>query len=338
MVDASGPSALAPLGSSMGTGGGHCWRYRQHPPGGLPSTSPTLVVAAVGHVVSTPQGGRYQRLQIRWWPLSDLSPAPPRGLTIDVSTLVVATAGPTASTPEGGRHRRLHLRWWPLSDLSLAPPRGPAIDVSNFDGGRCQTCHQHSLGGPPSTSSTSVVAAVGDTGSTPRGCHRRLQLRWWSLLDLPPAPPRGPAIAVSNFSGGRCWTYHQHSPVSPPSTSSTLVVAAVGDTDSTPRRPAIDIFNFGGGRCQRYWQHPPLAPHRCLQFQWWPLPEISAALLMGPAINVSNFGGGHYRIYRQHPLGDPPSMSSTSVVAAAGDTDSTPRRPAIDVFKFGSGH
>jgi hypothetical protein len=315
MVDASGPSALAPLGSSMGTGGGHCWRYRQHPPGGLPSTSPTLVVAAVGHVVSTPQGGRYQRLQIRWWPLSDLSPAPPRGLTIDVSTLVVATAGPTASTPEGGapstspssvvavvgpvastpqgtRHRRLQLRWWPLPDLPPTLPRGPAIDVFNFSGGRCRRYRQHPKG-VPSTSPTSVVVATGSSASTPQGSrHRCLQLQWWSLLDLPPA---------------------------------------------FPSESAIDVFNFGGGRCRRYRQHPQKARHRHIQFRWWPLPEILAA-----------------------PPSGPPSMSSISVVAAAGDIGSTPhgarhqrlqlrwwplpdlppappRGSTIDVFNFGGG-
>jgi hypothetical protein len=65
-------------------------------------------------------------------------------------------------------------------------------------------------------SSTVVVAAVGPPDSTPLGAyHRRLQLRWWPLPDLPTAPPRGPAIDVFNFDGD----------------------------------PAIDVFNFSGGRC-----------------------------------------------------------------------------------------
>jgi hypothetical protein len=67
--------------------------------------------------------------------------------------------------------------------------RGPAIDIFNFGGGRYRTCRQH----------------------LPGACHRRLQLRWWPLLDLPPATPRGP-----------------------PSTSLTSVVAAAGPTASTP--------------------------------------------------------------------------------------------------------
>jgi hypothetical protein len=53
-------------------------------------------------------------------------------------------------------------------DLSPSPPRGPAIDVFNFGGGQCGTYRQHLPGGPPSTSSTSVVAAVGTVASTPR--------------------------------------------------------------------------------------------------------------------------------------------------------------------------
>jgi hypothetical protein len=42
--------------------------------------------------------------------------------------------------------------------------------------------------------------------------HRHLpQLRWWLLLEILTAPPRGPAIDVFlNFSGGCCWTFRQH--------------------------------------------------------------------------------------------------------------------------------
>jgi hypothetical protein len=97
------------------------------------------------------------------------------------STSVVAAAGPADSNPQG-----------------------PAIDVSNFVGGRCRTCRQHPPGGPPSTSSTLVVVAAGPAASTPQGArHRRLQLQWWLLPDLPQAPPKGPAIDVSNSGGGR---------------------------------------------------------------------------------------------------------------------------------------
>jgi hypothetical protein len=63
--------------------------------------------------------------------------------------------------------------------------------------------------------------------------HRRLQLRWWPLPDLPPAPPRGPL-----------------------SMSSTLVVAAARPSASTPQGPTVDVFNFGGGRCRTCRQHP----------------------------------------------------------------------------------
>jgi hypothetical protein len=118
-------------------GGGCCRTCRQHP-----------------------QGARHRRLQLRWWPLSDMPPAPPGGPPSTSSTSVVATAEPAASTPRGGRHRCLQLRWWLLPDLPPAPPRGPAIDVFNFGGGRCRTCRQHPPGSPPSPSSTSVVAST----------------------------------------------------------------------------------------------------------------------------------------------------------------------------------
>jgi hypothetical protein len=136
-------------------------------------------------------------------------------------------------------------------------PRGPAIDVSNFSGGRCRTCRQH----------------------PPGGRHRRLQLRWWPLPDMPTAPSRGPAIDVSNFGGGCCRTCRQHPPGGPPSTSSTSMVAAVRHASSTPQG----------------------AYYRRLQLQWWLLPDLPAAPLKGPTIDVSNFAGGYCRTYRQHP-------------------------------------
>jgi hypothetical protein len=64
--------------------------------------------------------------------------------------------------------------------------------------------------GPPSTSSsTSVVVAARDTDSTPQGVrHRRLlQLWWWLLLNFGQHPPREPAIAFFNFCGGCCQRY-----------------------------------------------------------------------------------------------------------------------------------
>jgi hypothetical protein len=188
-VATTGPAASTPRGPTIDVSnfGGGCYRTcHQHPPGGLPSTSPTSMVAAAGPAASTPQGPtidvsnfsggcyrtcrhhpqgpRHQRLQLQWWPLPDLLLAPPRG----------------------GRHRRLQLRWWSLPDLSPAPPRGPGIDVSNFSGGRCRTCRRHPPGGPPSTSPILVVGVVGPAAST----------------------PQGPAIDVSNFwtsSSGTSW-------------------------------------------------------------------------------------------------------------------------------------
>jgi hypothetical protein len=102
--------------------------YRTHfiPPwtqGGSPSTSSTSVVSAVGPCCQHPQGARHRRLQLRWWPLSDLPPAPPRGPAIDVfnfgggrcQTLPLAP-------PKRARHRCVQLRWWPLLDLAASTP------------------------------------------------------------------------------------------------------------------------------------------------------------------------------------------------------------------------
>jgi hypothetical protein len=180
--------------------------------------------------------------------------APPRGPITDVFYVDSGHSqtfnSGTSWIPDGDR-------WWPLPEIPAAP-RGPAIDISNFGGDRCRTCRQHPPEGPPSTSPTSVVAAARPAASTSQGAHRRcLQLRWWPLLDLPPAPPGGP-----------------------PSMFSTLVVAAVGPAASTPqgachrrlqlrwwplsdlplappRGPAIDVSNFGGGRYRTCRQQLP---------------------------------------------------------------------------------
>jgi hypothetical protein len=62
-----------------------------------------------------------------------------------------------------------------------------------------------------------------------------------------------------NF-GGRCCRTSASSPRGPTinvTSSSTTVVAAVRNTDSTPRGPAIDVFfKFGGGCWQKYREHP----------------------------------------------------------------------------------
>jgi hypothetical protein len=89
--------------------------------------------------------------------------------------------------------------------------------------------------GPPLTSSTSVVATTRNPDSNPQGaCHRCIQHRWWPLLEILTAAPRGPAIDVFNIGGGRCQTSRQHPLGGPPSMSLALVVAATGPTARTP--------------------------------------------------------------------------------------------------------
>jgi hypothetical protein len=196
------------------------------------------------------------------------------------------------------------------------PPAGPAINVFNFGGGCCWTCRQHPPGGPPSTSSTLVVDAPGPTDSTPHEArHQRLQLRWWPLLEIPPAPPRGPAIYVFNFGDGHCrtWRWHpqgaaidisnigggrcqicqQHPPGGPPSTSPTPVVAAAGPTASTPKGPTTDVFNFGDGRCLTCRQHPQGPTIHISNFQ-----TSSFGTSQGPAVNAFlSVDGGHSRTF-----------------------------------------
>jgi hypothetical protein len=94
--------------------------------------------------------------------------------------------------------------------------------------------HRHCAPGSPASaplrSPPSTFLSVGGGCSrissfgTPQGAHhRRLQLQWWPLPDLPPAPPRGPAINVFSFGGDPYRTCRQHPPGGPPSTSSTSV-------------------------------------------------------------------------------------------------------------------
>jgi hypothetical protein len=204
------------------------------------------VVAATGDTGSTPHEARHRCLQLQWWPLPEIPAAPPTGPAINVFNIDGGRYRTCRQHPQGVRHQHLQHRWWPLSELPTAPPRGPAINVSNFSGGRCQKSRQH-----------------------PHGArHRRLQLRWWPLSDLPTAPPRGSpstsptsvvataespdntprglAINVFKFGGGRCRKSRQH----------------------PPRGPAIDAFNFGGGRCRNSRQHRQGDCHRRLQLQW----------------------------------------------------------------------
>jgi hypothetical protein len=136
-------------------------------------------------------------------------------------------------TPLGG-HFTTNIFFLQNSLHIAMDARAPTIDVSNSGGGRCRTCPQH-----------------------PQGArHRRLQLRWWPLPDLPPAPSRGPAIDVSNSGGGRCRTSCQRPLGGLPSTSPTLMVVAVGPTASAPRGPAINVSNSGGGHSRTFCQPP----------------------------------------------------------------------------------
>jgi hypothetical protein len=200
--------------------------------------SPTSVVAAVGPAASTLQGLAIDVSSSGGARCQTCRQHPLRGPPLTSPTSVVAAAVPTASTP-----------------------REPTINVSNSGSGRCQTYRQQPPRGPPSTSPTSVVAAARPTTSTPQGAyHRHLQLWWLSLPDLPPAPPKGPTINVSNFGGGRCQTCRQHPPGGLPSMSLTPVLAATGPTTSTIKGPANDISNFSGGHCRTCRQHPPGGP------------------------------------------------------------------------------
>jgi hypothetical protein len=97
--------------------------------------------------------------------------------------------------------------------------------------------------------------------------------------------PRGPAIDIFfNLGGGRYQTRRQRPSRGPPSTSSSISVAATTrPAGSAPRGAAIDVFfNLGGGHCRTHRQHPPL----------------------GTAIDIFfNLGVGHYWTHRQHPQG-----------------------------------
>jgi hypothetical protein len=181
-----------PLGGpaidASNSSGGRCRTCRQHLPGAPPLTSPTLVVAAIGPAASTPHGARHRCLNSGGGRCRTCHQHPRGGPPSTSPTPMVAAAGPAASNPQKG-----------------------AIDVSNSIGGCCRTCRQQPPGGPLSASPTPVVAAARPTAGKPQGvCHRRLQLRWWPLPDLPSATPMGPANDVSNSSGGHCQTCRQH--------------------------------------------------------------------------------------------------------------------------------
>jgi hypothetical protein len=86
-----------------------------------------------------------------------------------------------------------------------------------------------------------MVAAVGPAASTPRGPAIDVSNFSGGRCRTCRQHPQGPAIDVSNFGGGRCRTCRQQPSEGLPSTSPTPVVAAVGSSDSTPRWPVIDV-------------------------------------------------------------------------------------------------
>jgi hypothetical protein len=184
---------------------------------------------------------------------------------------------------------------------SSGTSQGPAIDVFSFGGSRCRTCRQHLLGAR----------------------HRRLQLQWWPLSDLPPAHPRWSAIIVFNFGGGRCRICRQDPPQGPTSTSSTSVVVADGHTARPPHGARVNVFSFGGGHCRTCRQPPQGVRHRRLQLRWCPLSDLPPAHPVGPPSTFSTSAVADAEHGASTPRG-PPSASSTLVVAAVGSTASTP--------------
>jgi hypothetical protein len=184
---------------------------------------------------------------------------------------------------------------------SSGTSQGPAIDVFSFGGSRCRTCRQHLLGAR----------------------HRRLQLQWWPLSDLPPAHPRWSAIIVFNFGGGRCRICRQDPPQGPTSTSSTSVVVADGHTARPPHGARVNVFSFGGGHFRTCRQPPQGVRHRRLQLRWCPLSDLPPAHPVGPPSTFSTSAVADAEHGASTPRG-PPSASSTLVVAAVGSTASTP--------------
>jgi hypothetical protein len=156
----------------------------------------------------------------------------------------------------------------------------------------------------------------------PKACIYEWNL-WLDTSSESSAPPRG-QFTANIFSFCRTHFIPPWMQGGPPSTSSTLVVAAAGPAVSTLLGPAIDISDSGGGRYRTCCQNPQGASHRRLQLRWLPLPDLPPAPLRAPAINVSNSGGGRCQTYCQQTLGGPPSTSPTSVVATAGPAANTP--------------
>jgi hypothetical protein len=221
------------------------------------------------------------------------------------------------TTPQVARHRRLlQHRWWTLPDLPSAPPRGSTIDAFFIlGGGRCQTRRQHTLGGPPSmTSSTSVVNAAELANSAAKGTrHQRLlQPRWWPLSNPPASPPGGP----------------------PSMSFSTSVVDAAGPAGSASQGPAIDaFFNLGDGHYWTSLQPPQVGHHRCLQHRWWTMSDPRGSAPRGPANDVFfNLNGRHCQTRQQCPRGRAIDVFFNLDGGRYRTRRQRPQGPANDVF------
>jgi hypothetical protein len=81
-------------------GGGRCQTLPSAPPKGPAIDVFNCDGGCCRPLPSAPPGAHHRCLQLRWWPLLDL----------------------TSSTPQGVRHRRLQLWWWPLPDLAVSTP------------------------------------------------------------------------------------------------------------------------------------------------------------------------------------------------------------------------
>jgi hypothetical protein len=287
--------------------------YRQHPPGGPPSTSSTSVVAAVGLPTASPRGPAINVFNFGGGCCRSTN-STPRGPANDVFISSGGCCWPSASTPQGAHHRHLQLQWRPLPvyrhnppggppsvsstsvvatvGLPIATPRGPAIDVFNFGGDRCRS-----------------------TNSTPRGGHHRCLLISDGGYCQPSArTPRGSAIDVFNFDGG-CYR----------------------STDSTPTGSAINVFIFGGGCCRPFGQHPSGGPPSTSSTSVVVAVGLPTAPPGGPP-SMSSTSVAAATGLPTAPLGVPASTSSTSVVATAGLPTVPSRGPTIDVFNFCGGH
>jgi hypothetical protein len=121
----------------------------------------------------------------------------------------------------------------------------------------------------------------------------------------------------SNYSLSICPRFLQPFSALPEGWVPKALCSQISST-STPWGAAIYVFNFSGGQCRTLRPAPLGGYHRRLQLRWWPLSDLAASTPRGSAIDVFNIGGGRCRTMPAAPRGDPPSMSSTSVVADVG--------------------